>query len=203
MDVIMPQLGETVAEGTVAKWHKKVFGKHGETPSSEHGMAFFSTKIDEDRPRRRHEMTFHARVGDGPSMTFVSRPGTFSYGRFDHGSRAMLEVAEVREGDHVLDLGCGNGAVGCLASAKAGPTGRVTFIDSNLRALALEVQLTMLGIAAIVGTLAWWLKRRRSLRRAASDALDAGLDAHAVERSTDEVRRDQKEHHGKDRTALA
>ena len=24
MDVIMPQLGETVAEGTVAKWYKKV-----------------------------------------------------------------------------------------------------------------------------------------------------------------------------------
>ena len=70
-------------------------------------------------------------------MTFVSRPGTFSYGRFDNGSRAMLEVAEIREGDHILDLGCGNGAVGCLAAAKAGPTGRVTFIDSSLRALAL------------------------------------------------------------------
>ena len=24
MEVIMPQLGETVAEGTVTKWHKKV-----------------------------------------------------------------------------------------------------------------------------------------------------------------------------------
>ena len=24
MDVLMPQLGETVAEGTVANWHKKV-----------------------------------------------------------------------------------------------------------------------------------------------------------------------------------
>ena len=130
-------LSEYEKDNQFAKWHKKVFGKHGETPSSEHGMAFFSTKTDEDRPRRRHEITFHAKLGDGPSMTFASRPGTFSYGRFDHGSRAMLEVAEVREGDHVLDLGCGNGAVGCLASAKAGPTGRVTFIDSNLRALAL------------------------------------------------------------------
>ena len=24
MDVVMPQLGETVAEGTVTKWHKKI-----------------------------------------------------------------------------------------------------------------------------------------------------------------------------------
>ena len=70
-------------------------------------------------------------------MNFVSRPGTFSYGRFDNGSRAMLEVAEIRQGDNILDLGCGNGAVGCLAAAKAGPKGRVTFIDSSLRAMAL------------------------------------------------------------------
>ena len=70
-------------------------------------------------------------------MHVVSRPGTFSYGRFDNGSRAMLEVTEVHEGDHVLDLGCGNGAVGCLAGAMSGPTGSVTFIDSSLRAIAL------------------------------------------------------------------
>ena len=37
----------------------------------------------------------------------------------------------------VLDLGCGVGAVGCLATARTGPKGRTTFIDSNLRAIAL------------------------------------------------------------------
>src|SRR5438874_7096115 len=111
-------------------------------------MAFFSTKTDDDPKRRRHEVKFHAKLGDGPPMEFVSRPGTFSYGRFDNGSRAMIEVAEVREGDHILDLGCGTGAVGCLTAAKAGPTGRVTFTDSNLRALALaELNATANGIA--------------------------------------------------------
>jgi 16S rRNA (guanine1207-N2)-methyltransferase len=130
-------LSEYEKDNQFAKWQKKIFGKCGETPSSANGMAFFSTKTDDDRSRRRHEITFHAKVGEGPSMTFVSRPGTFSYGRFDHGSRAMLEVAEIRPNDHILDLGCGNGAVGCLASAKAGASGGVTFIDSSLRALAL------------------------------------------------------------------
>jgi 23S rRNA (guanine1835-N2)-methyltransferase len=130
-------LSEYEKDNQFAKWQKKIFGKCGETPSSEHGMAFFSRKTTDESERRRHQITFHAKVGDGPSMTFVSRPGTFSYGRFDHGSRAMLEVAEVRTGDNILDLGCGNGAVGCLASAKAGPTGRVTFIDSSLRAMSL------------------------------------------------------------------
>lgn len=133
---LMISLSEYEKDNQFAKWHKKIFGKCGETPSSEDGMAFWSTR-NEDQKRRRHEVKFHARLPDGESMEFVSRPGTFSYGRFDNGSRAMIEVAEIREGDAVLDLGCGNGAVGCLAGAKVGPKGSVTFIDSNLRAVAL------------------------------------------------------------------
>jgi 16S rRNA G1207 methylase RsmC len=130
-------LSEYEKDSTFAKLQKKIFGKCGETPSSENGMAFFSTKTDDSDKRRRHEVKYHASIGEGASMEFVSRPGTFSYGRFDNGSRAMLEVAEVNEGDGILDLGCGNGAVGCLAGQMAGPKGRVTFIDSSLRAIAL------------------------------------------------------------------
>ncbi len=130
-------LSEYEKDSQFSRWQKKVYGKCGETPSSEIGMAFFSTRPAEEAKRRRHEIEFHASIGEGPSMTFVSRPGTFSYGRFDNGSRAMLEVTEVHEGDNILDLGCGNGAVGCLAAGQAGPTGRVTFIDSSLRAVAL------------------------------------------------------------------
>lgn len=130
-------LSEYEKDNQFAKWQKKIYGKCGETPASELGMAFFSTKTDTDRERRRHEITFHARVGEGSSMTFVSRPGTFSYGRFDNGSRAMLEIAEIRGGDRILDLGCGNGAVGCLAAVRAGPSGSVTYIDSSLRAVSL------------------------------------------------------------------
>lgn len=130
-------LSEYEKDSQVAKWHKKVFGRCGETPASKVGMAFWSTK-EKDRPRRRHEVNFHARLGDGPSMNFVSRPGVFSYGRFDNGSRALAEVAGVEPCDRVLDLGSGVGAVGCLASTRAGPLGAVTFVDSNLRAVALS-----------------------------------------------------------------
>ncbi|MBX9584309.1 MAG: methyltransferase [Gemmataceae bacterium] len=119
-----------------AKWHKKIFGKCGQTPASKAGMAFWSAKAD-DGKRRRHEVSFHAKLADGPGMEFVSRPGTFSYGHFDNGSRAMVEVADMRPGDSVLDLGCGNGAVDCLLGGVVGPQGSVTFVDSNLRAVAL------------------------------------------------------------------
>jgi 23S rRNA (guanine1835-N2)-methyltransferase len=130
-------LSEYEKDSHFGKWQKRAFGKAAATPSSKVGVAFWSHKTDDVTRRRRHELAFHAKIGDGPAVNIVSRPGTFSYGRFDSGSRAMLEIAEIKEGDHVLDLGCGNGAVGCLAGQRVGPTGAVTFVDSSARALAL------------------------------------------------------------------
>jgi 23S rRNA (guanine1835-N2)-methyltransferase len=132
-------LSEYDRDTTFHKAHKKTFGKCSESPRSEFGTAFWSTRDPADtvRDHRRHRTTYHARIGDRPSMNFESWPGTFSYGRMDDGSRAMLEVADVRTGDKVLDMGCGAGAVGCLASQQCGPTGRVTFVDSSARAVKL------------------------------------------------------------------
>jgi 16S rRNA (guanine1207-N2)-methyltransferase len=136
---VLISLSEHEKENQFRTWHKNVFGKASQSNASETGVAVWSTRkpAETDKKRRRHETTFHARTGDGPAMTFVTRPGTFSYGRLDDGSRAMLEVAEIAPGHAVLDLGCGNGAVGCLAWPKCGPAGSVTFIDSNVRALGL------------------------------------------------------------------
>ena len=155
-------LSEYEKDTQFAKWHKKVFGKCSESPTSDDGMAFWSVKTGEQE-RRRHSLNFHARVGDGAAMDIVTYPGTFSYGRMDGGARAMLEVAfamGVRPGQHVLDMGCGNGSVGCLAYPWTQPGGHVTFIDSNLRALALTefnakanglVHYTMRAGAALEG----------------------------------------------------
>lgn len=135
-------LSEYDRDTTFHKVHKKAFGKCSESPfvkGQEFGTAFWSTRdaADTMRDRRRHRMTFHARIGDRASMSFESWPGTFSYGRMDDGSRAMLEVADVRPADKVLDMGCGAGAVGCLAWQQCGPTGKVTFVDSSARAIKL------------------------------------------------------------------
>jgi 16S rRNA (guanine1207-N2)-methyltransferase len=101
------------------------------------GNAVFWCQREGDRPRRRHEMTFHVRVDEATSYSFVSRPGVFSYGRFDDGARALTETMVVNEGDRVLDIGCGVGTNGILAARQAGEGGSVTFVDSNLRAVAL------------------------------------------------------------------
>src|SRR6185436_16641557 len=90
-----------------------------------------------EKPRRRHEVTFQVSRGELPSLRFLSRPGTFSYGRFDEGARALVEVMEIQGNDRILDLGCGCGTNGIHAALRAGPESHVTFVDSNLRALAL------------------------------------------------------------------
>src|SRR5438067_2962660 len=114
---------------------KKIFGRVHSYPTD--SGTLLTSHRDGERPRRRHEVTFQGKSGDGPRVEFLSRPGTFSYGRFDNGARALLDVAEILEGDRVLDLGCGCGTNGVLAWQRCGPTGHVTFVDSNLRALAL------------------------------------------------------------------
>lgn len=121
---------------------KKVFGKvhnppqgSGDEPSTLHWCV-----REGDRPRRRHEITFQVKIADGPSCRFLSRPGTFSYGRFDNGARALCEVMQIEAGDRVLDLGCGVGTNGVFASQQAGPNGYIAFVDSNLRCTALTEQ---------------------------------------------------------------
>ena len=117
---------------------KKVFGRAKAAHAGADSV--FSAQREGDRPRRRHEVTFQAKVGGGPSCRFVSRPGTFSYGRFDDGARALVEVARVEPGERVLDVGCGVGTNGVFASQRSGPKGFITFVDSNARAVALAEQ---------------------------------------------------------------
>jgi 16S rRNA (guanine1207-N2)-methyltransferase len=126
---------------------KKVFGKVKVT-HSEPDSVFWSRR-EGNRARRRHELTFQARVRGGEPCRFLSRPGTFSYGRFDDGARALVEVARIEQGDRVLDLGCGCGTNGVFASQRAGADGFVGFVDSNQRALALaELNARANGLAS-------------------------------------------------------
>lgn len=52
----------------------------------------------------------------------------------------MLECAEIKPNEAVLDLGCGLGANGVLAADRSGLDAPVTFLDSNVRAISLAEQ---------------------------------------------------------------
>jgi 16S rRNA G1207 methylase RsmC len=114
---------------------KKIFGRV-HTPMEGDNKVFWCQR-DSDRPRRRHEISYHVRVNEETSYSFVSRPGVFGYGFCDEGARALTEVMELTAGQRVLDIGCGVGTNGILAARLVGPTGFVAFADSNVRAIAL------------------------------------------------------------------
>lgn len=114
---------------------KKLYGKVG-LETGKQGTALWAVK-DEERKRRRHEVTFAARVQAGRYVDFLTRPGLFSYGRIDDGTRSLLDVLEVRPGERIVDLGCGCGVAGIIAALRSGVGAHVTLADSNARAVAV------------------------------------------------------------------
>lgn len=78
----------------------------------------------------------------GRERDLVTASGVFSAERVDAGTAVLLRVAddsprlEPLEGVHLMDLGCGWGAV-ALSMALAQPSRRVWAVDVNPRALAL------------------------------------------------------------------
>ncbi|MBX7104405.1 MAG: methyltransferase [Gemmataceae bacterium] len=114
---------------------KKVFGKVA-LETGKLGTVLWSVR-DGERKRRRHEQTFSARVRPKEYVEFLTRPGLFSYGKLDDGTRSLLDVLEVREGERIVDLGCGCGVAGIVAALRAGETSSLTLADSNARAIAV------------------------------------------------------------------
>lgn len=114
---------------------KKVFGNVALETDRE-GTVLWSRREGE-RKRRRHEITFSAKVGERDYREFISRPGVFAYGRLDDGSRSLLDVLESQPGERIVELGCGSGAVGIVAALRAGADASLTLADSSARAVAV------------------------------------------------------------------
>jgi len=91
-----------------------------------------------------HKFTVEAR---GHEVTVVGKPGVWSWHTLNPGTAALLEVAEIEPGDTVLDLGCGTGIIGVVASILA-PQGHVTLVDCHVAAVTCaERTLAANGIA--------------------------------------------------------
>lgn len=70
----------------------------------------------------------------GTALHLFSRPGVFSWEHVDEATKILADVMPVKRGDDVLDLGCGNGALGMLA-ATLSETGRVRLVDVDSEAI--------------------------------------------------------------------
>ncbi len=67
-------------------------------------------------------------------LHFYSLPGIFSYDRIDEGTALLLQNLEVSPSSRVLDVGCGYGIVGLVASRLGAD--RVDMVDVDLLAIA-------------------------------------------------------------------
>jgi 16S rRNA (guanine1207-N2)-methyltransferase len=70
----------------------------------------------------------------GKRYKLYSRPGVFSWDHVDEATTILAEVMQIREGDAVLDIGCGSGALGVVAASLSGH-GPITMVDADVEAV--------------------------------------------------------------------
>jgi 16S rRNA (guanine1207-N2)-methyltransferase len=77
---------------------------------------------------------FSLQLDDG-LLQVISLPGVFSHGRLDRGSALLLRHLDQLPDGHLLDFGCGAGALGAVLKRRY-PHNRVTLLDVDAFALA-------------------------------------------------------------------
>lgn len=118
---------------------EKVFGNS--TPAAPRGIrgaCFYAERKRAKPSQSDHSHVVRARIvhADGSGDTALdieTRPGTFSHGAIDRGTRALAQWLEPRNATHVLDLGAGCGLLGIYVARRI-PDARVVLVDSNARA---------------------------------------------------------------------
>ncbi len=98
----------------------------------------YSAKKEQNDPHKApvdNRITFELRDLPGSPYSVETRAGVFSRDGLDDGTRFLIDCMEVRPTDHILDWGCGWGALGMVA-ARLSAKGNATLVDSNIRAVS-------------------------------------------------------------------
>ena len=103
-------------------------------------LIFVQPDVTRMRPRNPWPLAYplpvDRKLGAAAGREVVNHAGVFCADHLDIGTRFFLQYLPVtRGGDHIVDLGCGNGIVG-TAAALANPTAQLTFIDESYQAVA-------------------------------------------------------------------
>ena len=70
----------------------------------------------------------------GQNLIFKTTWGLFSPEKIDEGTEILLKKTEIKDGQKVLDLGCGHGPIG-IRIAKTNPNSTITMIDKDFVAV--------------------------------------------------------------------
>ena len=112
---------------------RKLFEKVTRVPLLRAGVVYRATKTAPLKKLKSFECEFAFRDGDR-LIRAVSRPGVFNHRSLDAGARALLNTMTIREGDRVLEIGSGSGAVSFAAAFRA-PGVSIVALDSHSRAV--------------------------------------------------------------------
>jgi 16S rRNA (guanine1207-N2)-methyltransferase len=120
---------------------REIFGKADLNAGERGGAVVRGIRTKTTAAWKEHAHVLHIEV-PGRTLEIETRPGTFSYGRLDRGTKALLGTLSegLPRGAAVLDLGCGAGALGLGALSAAllhGRGARAVLVDSNARATDL------------------------------------------------------------------
>jgi 16S rRNA G1207 methylase RsmC len=111
---------------------RKLFPKVTRRPTKD-GVIYLATKTENLKKIKNYECLFAFRDQER-LVQLISRPGVFSHRKLDGGARALIKAMTIKEGDRVLDIGCGCGAVAIAAAGRA-PGVQALAVDSDCRAV--------------------------------------------------------------------
>lgn len=131
MDVIMPQLGETVAEGTVTVWHKKV----GDTVAADELLFEIGTdKVEMEIPASDAGVLTEIRVAEGETVSVGTVLAIIDDGKGASAAPAEAAAAEVVAAAPAASAYDGSGRTSPpqFANRRLSPAVRKLVADNNL-----------------------------------------------------------------------
>jgi 16S rRNA G1207 methylase RsmC len=126
---------------------QSLFSKVTRIPSK-NGVVYFATKLTPLKKEKNFQAQYNFKDQEN-IIHVMTRPGVFSHRKLDAGARALIKVMEIKENDHVLELGCGSGSVSLAALLRAENVS-LHAIDSNPRAVqCTEMGASLNGISGL------------------------------------------------------
>lgn len=127
---------------SIAKQLSKIFFVSPETISYKKGVHLIGFKFSSVyvKPDCLEEEIQHQDIEvNGISLKLILEEGVFAKGKLDPATKLLLENIEIKNGENVLDLGCGSGVIGMIASKMANDV-KVTLVDSDYLAIKIAEQ---------------------------------------------------------------
>lgn len=152
-DVVMPQMGESITEGTITKWLKKP----GDTVQRDEPLFEISTdKVDAEIPSPEAGTLKEIKIGEGTTVTINTVVAVIEAGGSAAAAPAKAETAASAKADSVTPAAEAEPAATQGNPAEADSAAAGTVIEQGG---GIEVLMPQMGESITEGTITKWLKK--------------------------------------------